>query len=96
MASILTHQHCKRETSLAVTSGVFHISLNLLSIACLKRSESLELAMLELVIERAASAAIMASPFIHAQDYRDFIVGKIGLEDHLLLTLDNIDTWPKM
>ena len=34
--------------------------------------------------------------FIHAQNYHDVIAGKIGLEDHLLLTLDNIDTWSKM
>ena len=33
--------------------------------------------------------------FIHAQDYHDFIAGKIDLEERLLLTLDNIDSWSK-
>ena len=45
-------------------------------------------------------AVLLSNPqatiyFIHANDYHDFISGKIGLESRLIMTLDNIDNWPK-
>ena len=43
-------------------------------------------------------AVLLSNPqatiyFIHANDYHDFISGKIGLESRLIMTLDNIDDW---
>lgn len=45
-------------------------------------------------------AVLLSNPyatiyFIHANDYHDFINGKIGLEARLIMTLDNLDKWPK-
>lgn len=45
-------------------------------------------------------AVLLSNPqatiyFIHANDYHDFISGKIGLESRLIMTLGNIDDWPE-